>query len=484
MENKSLGLNGTSSKSLKADVIGLVGAATLGLVMLSPAMTIYGNFGPAFLESGKATPLVYFFALLATLPTAMSYGLLSRSFPSSGSAATWIAQTPWQKFAKWVGWMVFFYYVTNFIIQPITLGVFLNDMVHHFGGGTYRGTFVIGVLICLGFPAWMAYRGISPSVHGALLFLLFETAVVTALCLTVLWSAPAQGIHLSLEGFHVSGSPTGMTGILRAMIFGMLSFCGFDVITTLSEETKMPKKLVPQAIVISLGLFGALMIFGTWLLTYAAPADVLKKFADAGGMPVSEIANILWGKGSVLVSITAISAALGVAIATAVGSSRVLYSMASRKDAPSWFAVLHPRYQVPWNAMHLIFGLGLVCTLGTAKFLEPFQTYVWWGTTSTFFAMLTYLAVNFANLILFKERVFESPWLFLLHGVVPLMGIAIDGYILVESFFIELWKQGWATGQSVIVFDLACAVLGVGLVISPTLKRSDRDSNKLNKFNK
>src|ERR1700683_1089322 len=39
------------SLSLKSDVLGLLGAATLGVVFLSPAMTLYGLFGPTFLAS-------------------------------------------------------------------------------------------------------------------------------------------------------------------------------------------------------------------------------------------------------------------------------------------------------------------------------------------------------------------------------------------------------------------------------------------------
>ena len=36
--------------ALKSNVIGLLGATTLGIVFLSPAMTLYGLFGPIFLE--------------------------------------------------------------------------------------------------------------------------------------------------------------------------------------------------------------------------------------------------------------------------------------------------------------------------------------------------------------------------------------------------------------------------------------------------
>ena len=49
--------------ALKSNVIGLLGATTLGVVFLSPAMTLYGLFGPIFLECGKAAPLSFVLAL-------------------------------------------------------------------------------------------------------------------------------------------------------------------------------------------------------------------------------------------------------------------------------------------------------------------------------------------------------------------------------------------------------------------------------------
>lgn len=41
-----------SPRGLREGVVGLVGAATLGVVMLSPAMTLYGNFGAAYAAAG------------------------------------------------------------------------------------------------------------------------------------------------------------------------------------------------------------------------------------------------------------------------------------------------------------------------------------------------------------------------------------------------------------------------------------------------
>ena len=91
----------------------------------------------------------------------------------------------------------------------------------------------------------------------------------------------------------------------------------------------------------------------------------------------------------------------------------------------------------------------------------PYRAYLWWGTTSTFFAMLTFLFVNSSNLVLNRGRALQSPAGFFLYAALPALGIGIDLYLLFRSFFVELWAQGWATGRSVIVFDVACALVAL-----------------------
>lgn len=464
------------AESLKKDGIGLLGATTLGVVMLSPAMTLYGGFGPAYLNAGAAAPLAFVWALLATLPTAWSYILLSREHPVSGSAAAWAEMAFSRRVGIWAGWMVFLYYLTNFIIQPVTLGVFAGDLFKllHVTPGFF--TYAFGALICLGWAASFVYRGLSISSKGALGFLLLETAVVIALCGTIIYFAIHRGAPISFQGFHMTASPTGSSGIFRAMVFAILAYCGFDVVSTLAEETHMPKTIIPKATFLSLLVYAGIIITGIWTLTYGGSTEELHKVADAGQMPITELAKTAWGRGGILIPITGISATLGLAIATAIGASRVLFSMGRSGLAPSLFAKMN-EHKTPSNALHLTFVAGLIAAVATGAMIGPYQAYVWWGTTSTFFAMVTYLLVNGSNLVLNYHRVqTEGLGAALGYVLVPVLGICVDAYLLYRTFFLELWQQGWATGQSVVVFDLLCGAIALlaALELLPRFKPAVR----------
>lgn len=455
----------TSSTELRKDTIGLLGAATLGMAFLSPAMTIYAVFGPLFLACGRAVPFSLMTALLATLPTALSYAILSRDHPSSGSTADWATQAAGHGAGAWVGWIVFLYYLTNNIVQVATGGLFFNELLLALGIRLPAAVgFTAGALLISAWPAWMVYRGVALSVKGALSSLLVEIATVSALCATVLWLAPARGIRINFEGFNPAFALKNSTGFFGAMVFAMLSFTGFDVVSTLAEETRTARKLIPRATFLALILYSVFLIAGMWVLTFSRDATQLTAAIAAGRTPINDVAASVWGRWSILVTITALTAAMGLLIAGSVGASRVLYAKARRGAAPAAFATLHPKFKVPWVALHFIMAVGIVASLILYIFAGAYGTYVWWATTTTFFAMLTYLFTNIAAIVLNRHRLVSMKGL-LTYALLPACGILFDLYILVQSFFISLWQQSWMMGKSVVIFDVVCSALVLFVVL-------------------
>ena len=452
--------------ALKSNVIGLLGATTLGVVFLSPAMTLYGLFGPIFLECGKAAPLSFVLALAATLPTAFSYAVLSRDFPTSGSVADWATRATGSRIGAWAGWLVFLYYFTNFIIQVAAAGLFFNELLLALGVTLPAGVgFSSGVLLGCAWPAWMVYRGLSMSAKGALVFLLIEIATVAVLCVTIVWLAPSRGTPVTLDGFAPAAALQNTGGMFRALVFAMLGFCGFDVISTLAEETRTARKLIPQATLLALLLYAVLIVAGMWALTLGGDAAHLKAVAESGRMPITEVAQSVWGRGSILITLTALTATLALIIATSVGASRILFAKGRRAAAPAVFARLHPQFQVPWPALHFIFAAGIIGTFIAFACVGSYKAYEWWCNTSVFFAVLTFLFGNLAAILLNRHRLRTAGGL-LLYGLAPALGIAVDLYILVQSFFIALWSKDWASGKSVIVFGLTCAALALVLALN------------------
>ncbi len=67
----------------------------------------------------------------------------------------------------------------------------------------------------------------------------------------------------------------------------------------------------------------------------------------------------------------------------------------------------------------------------------------WGGQLLVFLVLLTYVAVNLANLVYVRRQ--EFNWL--LNGVVPVLGVAIDGYLIYYAFFGTLLGAEVQAGQ-------------------------------------
>ena len=447
------------ASGLKAGAVGLIGAVAIGVAMLSPAMSVYMVFGASVLYAGKAGPLVFLIALAATLPTALSYALVARELPSSGSAFAWAQKAINAPVGVAVGCITALYYILNVLLQPITFGIFSRDLFELVGWNQPFAAWIIGTIFSSAVCAWLVYRGIQPSAHGALGFLAVETAIILILALTVVIVQAPKGI-LNATPFLPSSSSHGISGLFQGLVFALLAFCGFDVISTVAEETHASRTLIPRATMLALLVFALLLVAHSWAFSFSKPISEIAADAEAGRLPVTEIAKQYWGRGYFVVILTGLSATIGVFIATTVGASRVLYAMAREGYLPAVLSQVHPRTQVPANAMHLVFAVSIIGGVIAVMILGAYPAYLWCGAASVFFAMVTYLAVNLTN-FMFHWRYRRQHFNWFLHALVPATGASLDVYVLYKSFFRELLAQSWKEGRSVVVFSVLLALLAV-----------------------
>jgi len=448
-----------SEIKLKKGALGIIGVAAMGAVMMSPALGIYGNFGPMALTAGKTTPLVFLLALLATLPTAICYAMISREIPSSGSAYTWLWEAVTPAVGVWIGWLLAGFFVIVVFLQPLLFGLFFNDLVRAIGFEGGYGIFVFGFFSSTVIVALLTYRGVEVSEKGSTIDLIFQMVLVAALAITIIIVLTIKG-KLDFSPFLPSSSPQGLSGISLALIFGILSFVGFNVITNLAEETKNPRKAIPVALVAACVVVGLYWVIVSWAYVISIPIDRVVEAVRSDVIPVVPIAREYWGIGNVFIILTGMIAALGVYIATLVGSSRVIYAMARDGSLPSLFSRLSAKHKVPANALHLTFILTFIFVLIPAGLLGIYNTYIWWGKAVVFFALATYVFVSLANPIFFlrfRREKFSIVW----NGIVSVLALVINLYLLYQAFFVECWQGDWATGKSVILFAVVWMILGL-----------------------
>ncbi len=448
---------------LKTGAFGVIGVTALGAVMMSPALGIYGNFGPIALTAGNATPFIFLMALFITLPTAISYAMVSKEIPSSGSAYTWLWETMNPYIGVWIGWLLYGFFIIVVFLQPLLFGLFFNDFMRLLGIDAGYGFFLISVIISSSLVAVFTYRGVELSGKGSLVDLVFQMIIVAALAVTIIISVSRIG-HLTFTPFLPSSSSHGLSGISQALIFGILSFTGFNVISNLAEETRNPKKTIPLAIVLSCVIVGAYWVIVSWAYVIAVPIEEVTAAVQSDLIPVVPIAKKYWGAGEIIIILTGMIAGLGVYLATVLGTSRVIFAMARDGSMASSLGKLNSRYQTPWNALHLTFFLTLIFVLAPSAIFGIYNTYMWWAKAVVFFALIIYVFVSIANPLFYyryRRKQFSIFW----NGIVGLISLIVNIYLLYKAFFIECWKGDWATGKSVVVFAILWMMVGLFYVI-------------------
>jgi amino acid transporter len=358
----------------------------------------------------------------------------------------------------WVGLLLVATYFISVILQPILFGLFSNELlVAVFGYQPGYGAWFVGVLVSTVFVAFLAYPGIDVSAKGSIALTIIEAVVVLALACTLLFLSFRHG-RLELSPFNPALTLNGRHGFSLGLIFALLSFGGFGVITTAAEETESPRDVIPRALVTACVLLGAFWALTAWGFSLMLPDRAWAEYVNRGENPVAVIARQYWGVGAIVVIVTALTAALGVYLACIVGYARVAYAMGRDGTLPGFLGRLHPKYRTPWNAQHLVLIVTLIVTALWGRWLGVYLSYDWWGSVVVFFAMISNIFVNVGCAVFFyRFRRSQFSWFW--HGAGPLVGIVASAVPLAYSFGPDLWKAGWERGQSIVIFCIAVVVL-------------------------
>jgi amino acid transporter len=398
--------------------------------------------------------------------------LIAREIPSAGSAYTWLSEAINPLVGAWMGLLLVATYFFAVILQPILFGLFFNELlVAVLGIQAGYATWMLGVFLSTLLVALLAYPGIQVSAKGSIALMVVELAVVLALSCTILNVLRPQG-RIELAPLNPAASLHGLHGFSRGLIFGLLSFVGFGVITTAAEETHSPRSIIPRVVVIACVFLGLFWAFASWGFCLALPAEAWAGYVAKGVNPIAVVARQYWHSGYIVVIITAITAVLGVYLASMVGYARVAYAMGRDGTLPAFLGRLHPKFKVPWNAQHIV----LIVTLGVAavwgRWLGLYLSYDWWGSALVFFAMLSNIFVNVGCTVYFYRFQHDNFSVFW-HGVVPTVGIITSFLPLYYSFGPDLWNSGWRQGQSIILFCLLVVILSAVYMIGLSRTKPD-----------
>lgn len=193
---------------------------------------------------------------------------------------------------------------------------------------------------------------------------------------------------VSYDGPGFNGDPfPGSVSILEAAALMFVAYTGYGRIATLGEEVREPRRTIPRAVIVTLGVSAALYVLVAAAALLLAPGSEIARLAEDTGAPLEILTNRTSGEGlGRIVAIGAVTAMLGVLLNLVLGLSRVLLAMGRRGDMPRATAKLDATGTTPHVAVvvvaAIIVSLVLINDITTAWSLSAFTVLLYYATTN------------------------------------------------------------------------------------------------------
>jgi amino acid transporter len=387
-----------------------------GLVFIGPIAPVT-VFGIVFDRSNGMVPLTYLVGLVAMIFTALSYMAMAKVYPVAGSVYAYSARSIGQTAGFFAGWAILLDYLLLPTLSNVVCAIAVSAIVPAIPLWA-----VVAAL--LAFTTTINYLGIETTAKANIALLLLSLLVLAAFLVfgTLAAVRGVGGAHLSLTPFY-NAAAISPGVIFGAASLGVLSFLGFDAISTLSEEAEGGARAIAKATMISLCIAAALFVAQTWLASLFVLGRTQFPNADAAGTAFYDISFLVggpWLKFLVAVPGIVLGATAGSLTAQAA-TARLLFGMARDGQLPRWLAHVHPRRKVPERAVFLVAAINLILGLSLVSNLELLASMVCFG------ALIGFIMVNLSVIAHFRRDLARS-WP--RHLVAPLLGMIVTGFVL------------------------------------------------------
>lgn len=399
------------------DAVGIGFGAIIGAGVFVVTGIAAGVAGPAMLVG-------LLVAAVAATANALSSAQLAARYPHAGGAYEYGYQVIHPLAGFTAGWL----FLASKIAAAGTVALGLSGYLEALWPGLSPRWVAVSAIVVF---TLLNSFGLRRSIRANLLIV---TVSLGALLLFVAAGARAFRIE-NLRPF----APAGWRGTLEAAALLFFAYTGYARIATLAEEVREPARVIPRAIVLTIG--GAVLLYLAVALVAvgaigaeATAATAAPLYAAALAFPTPWVANV--------VAIGGLTALLGVILSQLLGLSRMVFAMARRGDLPRLLDRVHPRYHVPQRAVLLVGSIAaVVAATGTLRGV---------ASAASFTILVYYGIANVAALGMNRGDTRYSD-------AIPLIGLASCGVLA-----FSLPVPAIATGT---------VVLGAGFAVRALVRR-------------
>ena len=388
-------------------VLGLWDLILYGLIVIQPTapMPVFGVMSQRSQNHAVTTVLI---AMVAMLFTAISYGRMARAYPSAGSAFTYVGQEIHPGLGFVTGWGMAMDYMLNPIICTILCSKFAMNAVP---GIPYV---LWAVFFALLFTSLNLF-GIRTSARineGLAAGMGVVIAIFLVAAARYIFGHPHDGTSFFTRPFY-DAETFSLPTVLGGTSLAVLTYIGFDGISTLSEEAENPRRNILLATVLVCLITGIMASVEVYAAQLVWPGSEPYPDVDTAYVHVAGRAGGPWLFS--LINITLLVATVGSGMGTQLGAARLLYGMGRGNAIPkSFFGAIEPKRRIPRNNVLFV---GMLALVGSQ--VMSFERGV---ELLNFGALLAFMGVNAAAFTRYYLREPMKKWT---NFVSPALGFSV-----------------------------------------------------------
>jgi amino acid transporter len=452
----------------------------LSVGLMAPSMAISINPQGAVGVVGRAIPLSFLISLVGALLVAYGFARLSQHFHNSGSVIGLVGATLGARVGVVAGWCLAGCYTLFAMLTAITAGIyggiFLQDTGITNSNPNWLAYVIAAVVIVVAsalaaVPAAKATDTIL-SFEGVTMVLIVIAAVIVAIKL-LNHSGPG---HLPFTMTVFTPAPgTSVSDIFLGVVFGFLSFAGFEAAAALGGEAAKPRRDIPRAIIATVAIIGVFYVvisaievmgFGTsekGLANFAASPALLGTLGQTYVAP--------WF-GDLIIAGTIVSA-FGCCMASCVGASRLIFSFArDGLGADHPVARLSPSFGTPVAAVGIVAVIEMILLIaGGLGGIPALHYFFYTAEIGTLLILVAYGLVTIGCVVhLFVQpwRRGEPPLVPVFELIAPLAAIVVLGYTIFRN--VSPFPIGAARWEPILA-GIWLLIGVIGVFVAPSFSR-------------
>jgi amino acid transporter len=371
---------------------------------------IFQSLGFVWQASDGLIVLAYVLATICMYFTAKSYALMTEAVPSAGSIYGY-ARHALGPFAGFIGgWMI----LLDYLLIPAYVYVFMAVALGTLMPQVDRAFWIVTLGVATLAINWFGVKVTSRVNLFSVAVQLAVIALLLTLGLAALYHGKGNGA-LTLRPLYAPDLYH-LKSIFTATSICVMSYLGFDAISTLSEEVKSDdRRIVGRAILSVLLIAAAILAVISWVF-----GDLMSGFSikDPAAATYEVVA---WAMGPAASALTAWVMATVVGVTNAlpmqVGVARVMYAMGRDRQLPAVLAKIHPKHGTPYVGMVATTAISITVALVMRYQMDELVSIVNFGALSGF------LLLHVSVIAQFWVKGRSGRWF--VHLAVPVAGILV-----------------------------------------------------------